>query len=174
MSESFIGEIRIFGFNFAPRNWAMCNGQLLPIQQNTALFSILGTTYGGNGTTNFALPNLQGRAPIHQGQGPGLTQRFLGEEGGTTNVTLSNTGLPMHTHFSANTGAGNQSSPTNHSWAAAKALRQTVNLYSSTSNATISPGSPSLAGGNQPHNNLSPYLVLNFCIGLFGVFPSRN
>lgn len=174
MSESFIGEIRIFGFNFAPRNWAMCNGQLLPIQQNTALFSILGTTYGGNGTTNFALPNLQGRAPLQQGQGPGLSQRVLGEMGGTANVTLISSEMPMHTHYAANTGAGNQTSPVNHSWAAAKSVRQTVNLYASTSNTAISPGSPSIAGGNQPHNNLSPCLVLNFCITLYGIFPSRN
>lgn len=174
MSESFIGEIRIFGFTFAPRNWAMCNGQVLPISQNTALFSILGTTYGGNGTTNFALPNLQGRAPLQQGQGPGLSPRYLGEMGGTTSVTLISSEMPMHTHYAANTGTGNQSSPVNHSWAAARSLRQTVNLYSSTANTSISPGSPSLAGGGQSHNNLSPYLVLNFCIALYGVFPSRN
>jgi microcystin-dependent protein len=174
MAEPFIGEIRMFGFNFAPRNWAMCNGQIIPISQNTALFSLLGITYGGNGTTTYALPNLQGSAVINAGQGPGLTNRVLGEHSGVSTVTLTASQMPVHTHNSASTVTGNVGSPANATSAVAKSLRQPVNLYSNTGAAAMNPAALPMAGGGQPHNNLPPYLVVNFCIALFGVFPSRN
>jgi microcystin-dependent protein len=175
MSSPFVAEIRIFGFNFAPVGWALCNGQLLPISQNTALFSLLGTTYGGNGTSTFGLPNLQGCAPLDAGQGPGLSDRVLGETGGQTTVTLSSNHLPIHAHSNAAfTSAGNQNSPVNNACATAKVQRQTANLYSSTDGATMNAGALAATGGGQPHNNMPPYLVLNFCIAMQGVFPSRN
>jgi microcystin-dependent protein len=165
MAEPFLSEIRIMSFNFAPKGWAMCNGQLLPINQNQALFSLLGTTYGGNGQTNFALPNLQGEVPIHMGEG-----HTLGETAGTTTVTISIQQLATHLHTllasndngATNTGTGNF-------------LGQAVTLYHGpTSLTTLSPSSVSNVGGSQPHTNLMPYLVLNFCIALQGIFPSPN
>jgi microcystin-dependent protein len=172
MSDQFVAEIRAFGFNFAPTGWAMCNGQLLPISQNTALFSLLGTTYGGDGKTNFALPNLQGSAPMHQGQGAGLSQRFLGEAGGENQVSVLASQMPAHSHpVNCNTADGNDYGPSNNVWAPDAAGN---NEYAGTSNAQMSPAAISTAGGGQPHNNLQPYLVLNFCIALQGIFPPRS
>jgi microcystin-dependent protein len=171
MTQPFIGEIRMFGGNFAPKNWAMCNGQILAISQNTALFSLLGTIYGGNGTSNFALPNLQSRSPMHQGQGPGLSDRVIGEEGGTENVTLLGANLPSHTHGVMAVGsAGTQTTPVGNSWASS-----TTRPYSNQApNAAMAPGTLGPTGGNQPHDNLQPYLVVTFIICLNGIFPSRN
>lgn len=170
MASGFIGEIRMFGFNFPPRFWASCNGQTLLISQNQALFSILGTTYGGNGTTNFLLPNLQGRTPLHSGNGtssPGLTPRALGENGGNENVTLITAQMPAHTHTAAaNTASPTLGSPAGNLWAQGN--------YSASGGSAMAAGDIGNAGGNQPHPNLSPYLVINFCICLFGIFPSRN
>lgn len=172
MAEPFLSEIRIFGFNYAPRGWALCNGQLLPINQNQALFALLGTTYGGNGQTTFALPNLQGRTPIHVGSG-----HTLGEAAGEQAHTLSLSELPTHLHgFSSNTavvgGSANatQSAPTNNYWA-----NSGKSVYStSPGNAVMSPQAVSNVGGSQAHLNMQPYLVLNFCIALQGIFPSPN
>lgn len=167
MATPFIGQIQMFGFNFAPRGWALCNGQTLPINQNQALFSILGTTYGGNGTTNFLLPNLQGRTAMQFGTGPGLSQRNLGQTGGAENVTLQTTQMPSHNHTaSANNGTAGVGSPAGATWAQGP--------YSASSNASMNPADLSLTGGGQPHPNQPPYLVVNFCIALQGLFPSRN
>lgn len=167
MATPFIAQIHMFSFAFAPRGWAQCNGQLLPINQNQALFSLLGTTYGGNGTTNFALPNLQGRTPLHFGTGPGLSPRALGESSGQENVTLTAGQLPAHTHsVSANTAAPTLGTPAGNFWAQGN--------YSANGGSAMAAGDVSNSGGNQPHPNLSPYLVVNFCIALVGIFPSRN
>jgi len=166
MSEPFLGEIRIVTFNFPPKGWAFCNGQLLAINQNQALFALLGTTYGGNGQTTFALPNLQGRIPIHFGNG--FTQ---GQQGGEAVHTLLISEMPAHNHgVTASANPADQGSPQNTYWA-----NESANAYSSSPpDAAMAPQAVSAAGGSQPHNNLSPYLVLNFCIALQGIFPSRN
>jgi microcystin-dependent protein len=177
MSDVFLAEIRIFPFNFAPTGWAMCDGQLLPINQYTAVFSLIGTFYGGNGITNFALPNLQGSVPIDFGSGPGLTARDLGETGGEASHTLLTSEIPAHNHnFYARTSEGSISSPSDNMLAVpAISPRFPNQLYT----ASV-PNTPTLAGdviatgGGQPHNNLQPYLVLNFCIALQGIFPSRG
>lgn len=171
MSEPFLGEIRVVGFNFAPRTWATCDGQLLPISQNTALFSLLGTYYGGNGQTNFALPNLQGRAPMAHGQGPGLTDRAIGESSGTANVTLLQSEMPSHTHL-----VNAQPSRADRANANLSALAASADsIYSSTGTGMVlDPTSVGLAGGSQPHNNMQPYLTLNFVIAMAGIFPARN
>ena|ERR1700731_917634 len=172
MSNPFLAEIRIFPFNFPPKGWAFCNGQFLPIKQNTALFSLLGTTYGGDGTTNFALPNFQGNSPIHPGQGAGLSLRDLGETGGEDTLTLLISELPAHTHAAnCNSGAGDQYGPPGNFWATDAGGN---NEYNATGTSAMAPGAVGPAGGNQPHNNLQPYLVLNFCIALQGVFPPRS
>ncbi|HSB09843.1 MAG TPA: tail fiber protein [Blastocatellia bacterium] len=175
MSDPFVAEIRMFGFNFAPKGWALCNGQLLPISQNTALFSLLGTTYGGDGKSTFGLPNLQGNVPLHQGQGAGLSDRFLGETGGSSNVTLIGTELPLHSHtVNCNSVAGSLPNPQNNLWSPLPG-RTPANLYFTTpANTTMSPQAIGVSGGSQPHNNMSPYLVVNFCIAMQGVFPARN
>jgi microcystin-dependent protein len=170
--DPFLAEIRIFPFNFAPKGWAMCDGQILSIQQNTALFSLLGTTYGGDGRTNFALPNFQGVSPIHPGQGPGLSLRDLGETSGTETVTLLPSELPAHTHpANCNSGTGDQYGPPGNFWATDAGGN---NEYNATATSAMAPGAVGPVGGNQPHNNLQPYLVLNFCIALQGVFPPRS
>jgi microcystin-dependent protein len=171
MTAPFVGEIRMFGCNFAPRNYSQCNGQLIPISQNTALFSLLGTTYGGNGTTTFALPNLQGRAPMAPRQGSGLSQRVLGEIGGSESVTLLSTEMPAHNHSMAA-----QSSRADRANASGASLAASADqIYSTGSSAALMhPQAVGFAGGNQPHDNMQPYLVINFCIALRGVFPARN
>jgi len=173
MSNPFVGEIRIFPFNFAPLGWAMCNGQILPISQNTALFSLLGTTFGGNGTSTFALPNLQGVSAMSWGQGPGLSLRDLGEGGGEQAVTLLASEMPQHTHVLQAGGSGNAVSP--ESAVFATTPRGKPPAYASPgSSVNMSASALSVVGGSQPHNNLPPYLVVNFCIALQGVFPSRG
>src|SRR5262249_43546439 len=164
MSEPFLGEIKIISWNFPPKGWTFCNGQLLPINQNQALFSILGTTFGGDGMRTFGLPNLQGRTPMHVGNGI-----VLGELGGETAHTLNISELPAHTH----TPTGNSQTPTQPS-AQVNLWAQNANLYNSTSNNSMSPACVTATGGNQPHENMSPYLVLNFIIALQGIFPSQN
>lgn len=177
MADPFVAEIRIFPFNFAPRGWAFCNGQLLPLSQNTALFSLLGTTYGGNGKTNFALPDLQGNAPMHPGQGPGLSLHVLGETGGTDTVTLLASEMPSHAHLTGRAIAenGTTQSPVGAVWAQAPAGRGTLAIYHEP-NATgpMNPNALMITGGSLPHNNMQPYLTLNFCIALQGVFPPRG
>ena len=174
MSEPFIAEIRIFAGNFAPRSWAFCDGQLLPIAQNTALFSLIGTTYGGDGRTTTALPNLQGRAPMHPGRGPGLTSRRLGQQGGVETVTLTEEQMPAHTHSlrGANVPFGVQQ-PTN-----ARVLdRSNINSYqTNTSSNLVDMADQALAanGGSQAHYNMQPYLAMNFIIALQGLYPSRS
>ena len=166
MAEPFIAEVRIFSFQFAPQGWAMCNGQLLPINQNQALFSLLGTTYGGNGTTNFALPNLQGRASLHFGNN--FTQ---GQIGGEINHTLITSELPSHTHQVVASSTGpNAAIATNNFFASNTGFKP----YGTSSSEVMSSNMVSTVGGNQPHNNMSPYLVLNFCMAIVGIFPSRN
>lgn len=172
--DPFVAEIRIFAGNFAPTGWALCNGQLMPISQNTALFSLLGTTYGGDGKSNFALPNLQGSAPMQQGQGPGLSLRDLGETGGEQNVTLLETEIPAHNHtVVGSSGSAGQSSPAGNAWASAPFGRPSIYAVSG-ANVQMNPSAASLTGGNLPHNNMMPYLGLNFIIALQGVFPPRS
>lgn len=167
MAEPFMGEIRIMSFNFAPQGWALCNGQFLPINQNQALFSLLGTTYGGNGQTTFALPNLRGQVPLHVGNG-----HTQGEVGGTTSVTIGPTQMPLHTHFAQGTTQDNSGPVANNAL-----LGKANNMYQSPNSGgfvTLNPAAVSNVGGSQAHNNMMPYLVLNFCIALLGIFPSRN
>lgn len=173
MSEPFLAEIRMFGFNFAPRGWAFCNGQIMSIAQNTALFSLLGTFYGGNGTTTFALPNLQASAPMHQGQGPGLTPRSLGEVGGVQTVTLIQSEMAAHNHpVGCDSGPGSVAAPINGMWASGGRGRPSA--YSANPpNTPMSGAAFGPAGGSQPHNNMPPYLTVNFCIALQGIYPSR-
>jgi len=164
MSEPFLAEIKIISWNFPPKGWTFCNGQLLPINQNQALFSILGTTYGGDGRTTFGLPNLQGRTPFHVGNGI-----VLGELGGETSHTLNISELPAHNHVPVgNSGAPTQPSASGNLWC------QNPTQYNTTSNNSMSPAGILATGGNQPHENMSPYLVLNFIIALQGIFPSQN
>jgi microcystin-dependent protein len=174
MSNPFVAEIRIFAGNFAPTGWALCNGQLIPISQNTALFSLLGTTYGGDGKSNFALPNMQGSAPMQAGQGPGLSLRDLGEAGGEQTVTLLQTEMPAHTHGVQASTTGGLPSPTNNAWASG--LKGHPGSYAApgSGNVQMSPSGTSISGGNLPHNNMQPYLALTFIIALQGVFPPRS
>ncbi len=177
MTQPFIGEIQLFGFNFNPRGWAFCNGATLPIQQNTALFSLLGTTYGGNGQTTFQLPNFAGRAGCQQGQGPGLTPRSLGETFGTNTVTLTSTQIPQHNHginaFSQSDATKKSGSPSNGSALSSLGNGNAKPFIAAPINTQFAPNmiQPS-AGGGQPHQNQQPYLGVNFCIALQGVFPS--
>jgi microcystin-dependent protein len=170
--DPFVAEIRIFPFNFAPKGWAFCDGQILPLSQNTALFSLLGTTYGGDGRSNFALPNMQGNAPMHPGQGPGLSLHDLGETGGSDTVSLLESEIPSHSHsFNASSQTGEDRTPQGE--VLAKAVGGA--LYASPANlVSLSQNALPPAGGDQPHNNLMPYLTLNFCIALQGVFPPRT
>jgi microcystin-dependent protein len=170
--EPFIGQIMLFAGNFAPRGWAFCEGQLLSIAQNTALFSILGTTYGGNGQTTFALPDLRGRVPVHPGQGPGLSNYTLGQQSGTENVTLTVNQIPIHGHtFSPGCSSDPPSAqdPTN----AVPAALDTQ-AYGTEANASMRPANSSTVGGSQPHDNLQPLLCVSFIIALEGIFPSRS
>ena len=172
MSDEFVAEVRIFTFNFAPKGWATCDGQLLPISQNTALFSLLGTTYGGDGKSTFALPDMQGNVPMHPGQGPGLSERFLGEMSGTETVTLLQTEIPFHTHqMSVSSQLGLENHPQNQRFA----MGDGVNMYAPhNSLAAMSSQALAIAGSTLPHNNMQPYLTLNFCIAMQGAFPSRG
>jgi len=173
MADPFVAEIRIFPFNFAPKGWAWCDGQLLPLSQNTALFSLLGTTYGGNGKSNFALPDLQGRAPMHPGQGPGLSLHDLGETGGSETVSLLESEIPSHAHAArASSDAGDVQAPApNRSWARSA---PGFAYLAGSPNTSLAPEALAPAGGDQPHNNLQPYLTFYFCIALQGVFPPRG
>ena len=175
MSEPFIGEIKMVGFNFAPRGWAFCSGQLLQISQNTALFSILGTTYGGDGRTSFGLPDLRSRSPMHAGNGPGLSSHTLGEKSGVEDVTLADTQVASHGHdWQVADELGNQTSPANHALAQSPVGRGGYLLYSDDTTATMAPEVLADAGGGQAHTNGQPVLVVNFVIALMGVFPSRS
>ena len=174
MSDPYVAEIRMFAGNFAPRGWALCNGQILPISQFTALFSLLGTTYGGDGRSTFALPDLQGRTPMHAGSGPGLSPHFLGEQAGVDSVTLLSSEMPSHSHAllgtNARAGVGSPDGNT---------LNRSVgeNAYQTTSTGSLVTMAPTMVGpvgGNQPHNNMQPYLALTFIIALQGIYPPRS
>lgn len=172
MSDPFVAEIRMFGFNFPPRGWAQCNGQLMPISQNTALFSLLGTTYGGNGSTTFGLPDLQSRVPIGPGQGPGLSLRDLGEMGGVAAHALLPSEVPSHSHELRAAPSGVSRDPSGAALASAannSVVYRSPGVLTSMSAESLAP-----AGGSQPHNNRQPYLGVNFCIALQGVFPPRS
>ncbi len=174
MTDQFLAEIRIFAGNFAPTGWATCDGQLLPISQNTALFSLLGTTYGGDGKSTFGLPNLQGSAPMHPGQGPGLSLHDLGEVGGEQTVTLIETELPAHTHTAqAYPGAGGQG-PSGNTWSDPNQRGISAYALSSNTNTPMSGQALAITGGGQPHNNMMPYLGLTFIIALQGIYPPRT
>jgi len=169
MSEPFLGQLQQFGFNFAPRGWAFCNGQLMSIAQNTALFALLGTTYGGDGQTTFAVPDMRGRISLHMGQGPGLTNREEGEASGNESVTLLSTQMPQHNHLlNASTGQKLVSIP------AANNFGASDSFTNATLDSVLDPGTVGLTGGNQPHENRQPFLVINWCIAVEGIFPSRN
>jgi microcystin-dependent protein len=179
VTDQFLGEIRPVSFNFAPVGWALCNGQILPISQNTALFSLLGTTYGGNGTSNFALPNLQALFPMHFGQSPGLSPYELGQTGGENAVTLLTQQLPTHSHAPQGAPtAGSADSPAGAVWAQPRFGRATDQVYATSATpgalAPMAPQTLLADGGGQPHNNLPPYLVINFVIAMTGIFPARS
>jgi microcystin-dependent protein len=174
MSDPFIGEIRMFGGNFAPAGWALCEGQLLAISENDALFTLIGTTYGGDGQTTFALPDLRGRLPIHAGTGPGLSPRTIGEQDGVENVTLTNPQLPLHTHVpQALSTPGTGPSPSSAIWASTN----TGAIYRASGPAagvTMNTNAIAPIGGSQPHTNMQPYLCINFIISLYGIFPTQS
>jgi microcystin-dependent protein len=173
MSNPFLGEIKMFGGSFAPQGWALCNGQLLAIAQNDALFNLIGTTYGGDGQTTFALPNLQGRIPIHMGTGAGLSPRSLGENGGSEMETLTTNQLPLHTHqFIGTSSNATATSPANGLVASPSA----IDLYraGSAANQSLGPNALGLAGGSQPHENTQPFLCITFIIALEGIYPTPN
>lgn len=181
MSEPFIATIVGYGFNWAPRNWALCQGQLMPISQNTALFSLIGTIYGGDGKVTFALPDLRGRVPIGQGQGPGLTNRPIGEMSGSETTTLLTSNMPQHNHtLNASGQPATTNAPGNAFMAAANGTDDstgnpvTVQVYGPTANEIMNPNAIGIAGGSQPFNNMQPYLTINFSIALYGIYPSRN
>jgi len=172
MSEPLVGEIRMFGFGFAPQGWALCNGQLLPINQNQALFSLLGTTYGGDGKTTFALPDLRSRVPVGQGQGPGLSSYTEGQAGGAETVTLAAAQMPGHTHpVKASSSAADSDQPQGRALA-----RSASHIYTAKPDTSTVMNADMLGdtGGSQPHDNIQPYLAVNFCIALAGIFPSRS
>ncbi|PYR73729.1 MAG: phage tail protein [Acidobacteria bacterium] len=173
MSQPFIGEIRMFGGNFAPAGWAMCQGQLLDISQNDALFNLIGTTYGGDGQSTFGLPDLRGRAPVHQGQGPGITQNYvIGEKGGVEGVTITTAQTPIHTHpLTASSDSANQITGANAVLAAPVSLST---YYAADADTARNAAAIQPEGGSQPHNNMQPFLVVTFIIALSGVFPSQN
>jgi microcystin-dependent protein len=175
MADPFVAEIRIFPFNFAPKGWAWCDGQLLPISQNTALFSLLGTTYGGDGKSNFALPDLQGSAPMHPGQGPGLSLHDLGEMSGSDTITLLDSEMPSHSHFVQCKGTPPPANGGIPDPSIILARSSGGTAYTASANlGPMNPNALSPTGGNQPHNNLQPYLTLYFCIALQGVYPPRT
>ena len=170
MANPYVGEIRLFAGNFAPAGWMFCDGSLLSIAQNTTLFQLIGTTYGGDGVQTFGLPDLRSRVPIHMGQGVGLSNYVLGQNGGSETVTLTASQIPAHTHvLNANSNHGTAVTPTNNVWAGSADFSQ----YAAGPNGTMSPGAVGLAGSSQPHDNMLPYLGINFIISLFGIFPSQ-
>lgn len=176
MATPFIAQITLFAGNFAPRGWAFCQGQIFSIAQNTALFSLLGTTYGGNGQTTFALPDLRGRVPMQPGQGPGLAPRVLGEQGGTESVTLLTTQMPQHNHSTTvvtngNSGPATDTIPTGNVWAEGGSYNSAANTQMNTTAVQVTVG---VSGGSQPHSNIQPFLALNFIIAIEGIYPSRN
>jgi microcystin-dependent protein len=171
MSEAYLGQISIYSFNFAPKGFAQCNGQFLPINQNQALFSLLGTTYGGNGQTTFQLPNLQGRVGLHAGQSPGGSSFNLGERAGEASRTLATTEMPAHEHGARFSSTTNSLDPSGKYWAP---NTDGFITFATTAPDAMSPNAIGPAGGSQPHDNMAPYLTLNFCIALQGIFPSRN
>ena len=175
MSTPFIAQIQPFGFNFAPKGWSFCDGQTLSIAQHSALFSLIGTIYGGNGTTSFNLPDLRGRVALHQGHGPGLSERFIGEASGSETVTLTTSEMPTHNHLvMANGTSGNAFTPTNNYLAADSGNTDAIYSTSLSNPTTMASNMVGSAGGNQPHNNMQPYLVLNWCIAMQGIFPSQS
>lgn len=175
MADPFVAEIRIFPFNFAPKGWAWCDGQLLPLSQNTALFSLLGTTYGGDGRSTFALPDLRGRTPLGWGQGPGLSPRDLGEMGGVSTVSLLESEIPAHSHsLNGTSAAGTQGSPAGALWARSRHGRTVERLYAATAGNLMNDSALAVTGGDAPHDNRQPYLTLYFAIALQGVFPPRG
>jgi microcystin-dependent protein len=173
MSNPFIAEIRMFGFNFAPRGWVFCNGQLISISQNTALFSLLGTTFGGNGTTTFAIPNLQGRTPIGARQGPSLSDYVLGQSGGAATHALSVAELPAHTHSLAVVAAADGAADRANARGNVLAKPSDSSYTTAVADTTMAPATVSASGGNA-HNNMQPYVGINFCIAVQGIFPARN
>ena len=176
MSDPFIGEIRAVGFNLAPTGWAFCDGQILSISQNTALFSLLGTTYGGNGTTNFALPDLRDRSPMSMGQGPGLTFRNEGEVGGYSAITLQTSEMPIHSHIAKASGnSGESTDPTNAVWTFTGTPRGQIPMYNTAlgTGVGMNIGAITPAGQSNPHNNMQPSLTLNYIIALQGIYPQR-
>jgi len=173
--DPFVAEIRIFPFNFAPKGWAFCDGQILPLSQNTALFSLLGTTYGGDGKSNFALPDMQGNAPMHPGQGPGLSLHDLGETGGSDTVSLLESEIPSHNHTLMASGtASSKPSPVGNAFARIQSGATPYVAPAGAPLASFSDDALAPAGGDQPHNNMQPYLTLTFCIALQGVYPPRT
>jgi microcystin-dependent protein len=179
MSSPYLGEIRLMSFNFAPKNWAFCNGQTLSIAQNQALFSLLGTTYGGDGVINFALPNLQSRIPIHFGTGPGLSPYSLGQVGGTTAITLISSQMPSHSHIVNVTSATASTDTINNTVLPAAPTAANASLYAIPGSPALEPqamafGAIGVGGGSQPHNNLMPSLAVTFAICLLGIFPTRS
>jgi microcystin-dependent protein len=179
MADPYLGQIQPFGFNFAPRGWAQCNGQLLPINQNTALFSLLGTIYGGDGRTTFALPDLRGRAALHMGTGPGLSPATIGEKAGNETETLNQNQMPSHTHAAtakASSSVGNTNVAENSVWSKDAGNQWAAYNNSVMADKTMKDGviQNANAGGGQAHNNMQPYLVVNWCIAIAGTFPSRN
>lgn len=179
MTDQFVAEIRIFPFNFAPKGWAQCNGQLLPISQNTALFSLLGTNYGGNGISTFGLPNLQGNVPLFYGQGPGLSLYDVGQSGGSSTVTLLESEIPSHNHtVNATTASGTTADPNSNllsdgDWSFQGNTGKLQYYSTQAASTTMSPNLVSPNGSSFPHNNMMPYLTLNFCIAMQGIFPPR-
>jgi microcystin-dependent protein len=181
MSQPYVGQIMIFGGNFAPQGWALCQGQLMPISENPTLYTLIGTTYGGDGQSTFALPDLQGRVPLHMGQGPNITQKVMGESAGVEDVILQSQHLPSHNHsfLAANVGDANTPGPTTILANEGGADASKVSIYAPfdytpANMTTLAPGSVAAAIGGQPHDNMQPFLVVNFIISLFGVFPSQN
>lgn len=171
-SQPFIGNIMMAGFNYAPSGWLLCNGQIIPILDNEALFQLIGTTFGGNGETNFALPDLRSRVPVHQGQGPGLSSYFMGQSGGTEAVTLTTNQIPAHNHsINASTTSGSFLSPSNN-YVSQNA--DGIDSYSSSTTGILNTSSMGMSGGNQPHSNIQPCLAINFSIAMFGIFPLQN
>lgn len=179
MAEAFLGEIRMVGWNFAANGWALCNGQLMPISQYSALFSLLGTTYGGDGRQTFALPNLQGRVPIHQGTGLGLSPYTIGQASGSENITLLPAQMPQHNHLvGVSNQQGSVADPTNATLAqgnsgSSRSPVAVSDYVSTAATGALAPGTISMTGGSQPHSNIQPYLCINFIIALVGIFPSR-